>query len=78
MPYLIAVDVTVLPVAAVLFVALAGRRTGSARPIMLIAVTVQTVALALGLLAWVATIGHSGRWLSPSPRRPISPSRRPA
>jgi hypothetical protein len=62
-PELVAFTVTALPVAAVLLVALGGRPPGTAHRITLIAVIIQTVALALGLVAWVAVLGKTGRWL---------------
>jgi hypothetical protein len=60
--YLVPVSVTALPVAAVLLAALAGRPSGTLRPIALTAVTIQAVALALGLVAWIATLGNTNRW----------------
>ena len=62
-PDLVAFTVTVLPVAAVLLVALAGRPPAAAHRITQIAVIIQAVALALGLVAWVAVLGKTGRWL---------------
>lgn len=47
--FLVPVSVTALPVAAVL-------------PIALTAVTIQAVALALGLVAWIAAVGHTIHW----------------
>ena len=61
-PELVAFTVTALPVAAVLLVALGGRPPGTAHRITLIAVIIQTVALALGVVAWVGTLGHDNRW----------------
>lgn len=60
--YLVPVSVTALPVAAVLLAALAGRPPATLRPITLTAVTIQAVALALGLVAWIATLGNTDRW----------------
>jgi hypothetical protein len=62
-PYLVAITVTALPVVAVLLVALAGPPPGTAQLVTLVAVIIQTVALALGLVAWVADLGKTGRWL---------------
>ena len=62
-PDLVAFTVTVLPVAAVLLVALVGRPPAAAHRITQIAVIIQAVALALGLVAWVAVLGKTGRWL---------------
>lgn len=61
-PNLVAFTVTALPVAAVLLVALAGRPAGTAHRVTLIAVIIQAVALALGLVAWVAVLGKTGYW----------------
>jgi hypothetical protein len=58
----VSVDVTVLPVAAVLLVALVGRLAASAWRITLTAVVIQVVALVLGLVAWVAAFSVAGRW----------------
>jgi hypothetical protein len=62
-PYLVEFTVTALPVAAVLLVALVGRPPAAADRITQIAVIIQAVALALGLVAWVAVLGKAGRWL---------------
>jgi hypothetical protein len=62
-PDLLAFSVTALPVVAVLLVALAGRLPGTARRITMTALTTQAVALALGLVAWVAVLGKTGDWL---------------
>jgi hypothetical protein len=55
---LVAVDVTALPVAAVLLVAFVGRPAAAARQIARTAVILQAVALGLGLIAWVASLGR--------------------
>ena len=62
-PELVAFTVTALPVAAVLLVALAGRPPAAAHRITQSAVIIQAVALALGLVAWVAVLGKTGHWL---------------
>jgi hypothetical protein len=62
-PYMVSFTVTALPVAAVLLAALAGRPAGTARGVTLTAVIIQAVALALGLVAWVAILGKTGGWL---------------
>jgi hypothetical protein len=62
-PYLVEFTVTALPVAAVLLAALGGRPVGTANRVTLTAVIIQAVALALGLVAWVAVLGKTGRWL---------------
>jgi hypothetical protein len=65
-PELVAVTVTALPVTAALLIALAGRVAPTARQILLTAVTIQAVALALGLVAWLGSIGSAGWWYSAS------------
>jgi len=60
----------------VLLVALAGRPAASARRITMTAVTIQAIALLLGLIAWLGAIGSSGRWF-PIRGDPTLPSRRP-
>ena len=62
LPRLVQFTVTALPVAAVLLVALAARPAGTAHRVTLTAVVIQTVALALGVVAWVGTLGHDGAW----------------
>lgn len=62
MPNLPQLTITALPVSAVLLVVFAGRLAGTVRPVTLVAVTIQTAALALGLLAWVAALGKASRW----------------
>jgi len=59
---LAAVDVTLLPVAAVLLAALAGRPVPRARRLVLTAVVIQAVALALAVIAWGAALPSSGGW----------------
>ena len=61
-PNLVPVTVTALPVAAVLLVAMAGPPVGTAHRVTLTAVIIQSVALALGVVAWVGTLGHDGHW----------------
>jgi hypothetical protein len=63
---LVAIDVTALPVAAVLLVTLVGRAGGAARQITRVAVILQAIALGLGVIAWTASLGISGpgtQWL---------------
>jgi hypothetical protein len=62
--YLVSITVTALPVAAVLLAALPGRQAVTVRRITLTAVIIQAVALALGLVAWVAILSKTGRWFS--------------
>lgn len=61
-PDLIQFTVTALPVAAVLLVAFAGCSPRAARRVTLSAVIIQSVALVLGLIAWVGALGQMGRW----------------
>jgi hypothetical protein len=61
---LASVDVTVLPVAAVLLATLAGRPVRSARDAVLTAVVIQGVALVLAVIGWGAGI-ETGGWWSP-------------
>jgi len=60
--YLLPFTVTALPVAAVLLMAVGGRPPGSARRVTLTAVTIQTVALVLGMVACVAAFRGTSRW----------------
>jgi len=62
--YLVAFNVTALPVAAVLLAALPGRQAVTVRRITLTAVIIQAIALALGLVAWVGILGKTGRWFN--------------
>ena len=62
LPSLVQFAVTALPVAAVLLVVMGGRPVGTAHRVTLTAVIIQTVALALGVVAWVGTLGHENRW----------------
>lgn len=62
LPNLVGFTVTALPVTAVLLAALAGCSAGTVRWVTLTAVIIQTVALALGLIAWVAVLGKTSRW----------------
>lgn len=59
-PNLVEFTVTALPVAAVLIVALGGCPAVTARRVTLTAVTIQTVAPGLGLVACVAVLGKIG------------------
>jgi len=61
-PYLLQITVTALPVAAVLLAAIGGRPVGTARQVMVTAVTIQTVALVLGMVACVVALGQNSRW----------------
>jgi hypothetical protein len=62
LPSLVQFAVTALPVAAVLLVAVGGRPVGTAHRVTLTAVIIQTVALALAVVAWVGMLGHDNRW----------------
>ena len=62
--YLVAFNVTALPVAAVLLVALPGRQAVTVRGITLTALIIQAIALALGVVAWVAILGKTGGWFN--------------
>lgn len=62
--YLVEITYTALPVAAVLLAALPGRQAVTVGRITLTAVIIQAIALALGLVAWVAILGKSGRWFN--------------
>jgi hypothetical protein len=59
---LASVDLTVLPVAAALLVALAGPPVPTARQATLTAVIIQGIALVLALIGWGAGLKAGGRW----------------
>ena len=61
-PFLLQFTVTALPIAAVLLARLGSRPVGTAHRLTLTAVTIQTVALVLGLVAWLATVGRIYGW----------------
>ena len=61
-PNLVEFTVTVLPVAAVLLVAMPRRSRRTAPVLIVIAVIIQTVALALGLVAWVSFLSKADGW----------------
>jgi hypothetical protein len=58
--YLVGIDFTLLPVGAVLLAALGGTTVGSLRQIVLLALIIQLVALALGVIAWLISLGSAG------------------
>jgi hypothetical protein len=62
--YLVGIDFTLLPVGAVLLAALGGTPAGSLRQIVLLALIVQLVALALGVIAWLISIGSASGWFT--------------
>jgi hypothetical protein len=55
--YIIGVDFTLLPVAAVLLAAMGGPALGSLRQIALYALIIQLIAAALGLIGWLFSLG---------------------
>lgn len=64
-PQFVAGGIFVLPVLAVILVAFAGGLTGRARQVVQAAVTIQAVALALGVLSWLGALGghmRQGVW----------------
>ena len=61
---LVGIDFTLLPVAAVLLAALGGPPVGSLRQITLFAVIVQVIALALGFIAWLLSLGGGNGWFT--------------
>lgn len=56
-PQFVAGGIFLLPVLSVILVAFAGGVTGRARQVVRTAVWIQTVALGLGLLSWLAALG---------------------
>ncbi len=60
---LVGIDVTLLPVAAVLLAALGGP-LGSTRQITLYAVIIQVAALGLGFIAWLISLGGGNAWFT--------------
>jgi hypothetical protein len=62
--YLVGIDFTLLPVGAVLLAALGGGPVGSLRQIVLLALITQLVALALGVIGWLISIGSAGAWFT--------------
>jgi hypothetical protein len=62
--YLVGIDFTLLPVGAVLLAALGGPPVGSLRQIVLLALIIQLVALALGVISWLISIGSASAWFT--------------
>jgi hypothetical protein len=62
--YMVGIDFTLLPVAAVLLAALGGRPAGSVRQIALLAVIIQLIALALGIIGWLLSIAGASAWFT--------------
>ena len=60
---LVGIDFTLLPVGAVLLAALGGP-LGSLRQIALYAVIIQFIALALGVIGWLFSLGGGNGWFS--------------
>jgi hypothetical protein len=60
---IVGIDFTLLPVAAVLLAAL-GRPAGSVRQIALLAVIIQLIALALGVIGWLLGIAGASAWFT--------------
>lgn len=61
---LVGIDFTLLPVAAVLLAALGKPRLGSLPQIALYAVIIQLVALVLGVIGWLFSLGGGNAWFS--------------
>jgi hypothetical protein len=59
---LASIDLTLLPVAAVLLAALAGRPVPTARRLALVAVAVQVIALGLATVGWLVALRSFGAW----------------
>lgn len=62
--YLVGVDFTLLPVAAVLLAAMGGPALGSLRQIALYALIIQLIAVALGVIGWLFSLGGGNGWFS--------------
>jgi hypothetical protein len=61
---LVGIDFTLLPVAAVLLAAMGGPALGSVRQIALYALIIQLIALALGVIGWLFSLGGGNGWFS--------------
>jgi hypothetical protein len=61
---LVGIYFTLLPVAAVLLAAMPGPAAGSLRQIALYALIIQVVALALGVIGWLFSLGGGNAWFS--------------
>jgi hypothetical protein len=61
---LVGIDFTLLPVAAVLLAAMAGPALGSLPQIALYALIIQLIALALGVIGWLFSLGGGNAWFS--------------
>jgi hypothetical protein len=61
---LVGIDFTLLPVAAVLLAALGGPALGSLRQIALYALIIQLIAVVLGVIGWLFSLGGGNAWFS--------------
>src|ERR1700735_4935796 len=61
---LVGIDFTLLPVAAVLLAALGGPALGSVRQIALYALIIQLIAVVLGVIGWLFSLGGGNGWFS--------------
>jgi hypothetical protein len=64
-----------LPAGAVLLAALGGAPVGSLRQIVLLALIIQLAALALGVIAWLISIGSASAWFTSEASATSSPPR---
>jgi hypothetical protein len=62
--YLVGIDFTLLPVGAVLLAAIGGPALGSVRQIALYALIIQLIAVVLGVLGWLLSLGGGNAWFS--------------
>jgi len=62
LPDLLQITVTALPVAAALLAAMTGRPDRAARQIMFTALTIQILALAIGVVVWIAILSKAAPW----------------
>jgi hypothetical protein len=62
--YLVGIDFTLLPVGAVLLAAIGGPALGSVRQIALYALIIQLIAVVLGVIGWLLSLGGGNAWFS--------------
>ena len=62
--YLVGIDFTLLPVGAVLLAAMGGPALGSLRQIALYALIIQLIAVVLGVIGWLLSLGGGNAWFS--------------
>jgi hypothetical protein len=62
--YLVGIDFTLLPVGAVLLAAIGGPALGSVRQIALYALIIQLIAVVLGAIGWLLSLGGGNAWFS--------------